>query len=246
MSPSALPFLPPAHLSSIHALRWHPLTKGSGAMDENTRIVLSGRTLTTRQAISMSASSAYHCGEIDDGQQPLVGDLRLSATIDSSVRTSGAPGDAGRADDGKRGRGAENRGPDRPNGGGWRGEAHPPCQGAVIASIFDGVCWQRFDVASITRTYRFNNCAQLTAVLRWVRTSVASSAGRPCTLRPANTDRGTPAAYILEPLAGPVPSTASAAGAAAGLPEVIAPPALAVTAPDGGAGVAHARRRSPQ
>jgi len=186
-------------------------------MEGNGSIVLSGRTLTSRQAIAMSESSPYHSGEVDDGQQPLVGDLRISATIDPSVRTAGGGWDG----NGKRtaaGAG-DGRGAARPSAGAWRGETHPPCQGVVIASIFDGVCWQRLDVGSITRSFRFNNCTQLTAVLRWVRTAVANSAGRVCTARPADRDRGLPSAYILTaatPDGGPDPAAADRVAGSAG------------------------------
>ncbi|HYD02244.1 MAG TPA: hypothetical protein VEB22_13535 [Phycisphaerales bacterium] len=54
-------------------------------------------------------------------------------------------------------------------------------RGRVVASFFDGLCWRRFDVASLTRNTAFEGRDQLSAVLRWTERAAREAAGRACT-----------------------------------------------------------------
>ncbi|MBY0396058.1 MAG: hypothetical protein K2X91_06240, partial [Thermoleophilia bacterium] len=88
-----------------------------------------------------------------------------------------------------------------------------PCVGNIVASIFDGVCWQRFDLTSLTTNTRFNSAVQLQGALRWACTTVQNSAGRVC--RGAASPEGF---FVFSALARPVQAPATADGTAASGP----------------------------
>ena len=60
------------------------------------------------------------------------------------------------------------------------GDGNERCRGNLALSLYDGVCWRRFDVETLTRMHRFENPAQLSAVELWLRTTVLRHTGRLC------------------------------------------------------------------
>ncbi|HYD00641.1 MAG TPA: hypothetical protein VEB22_05390 [Phycisphaerales bacterium] len=56
-------------------------------------------------------------------------------------------------------------------------------RGHIVASFFDGLCWGRFDLASLTRNTAFDGRKQLNGVLRWIGKTAQEAEGRPCTCK---------------------------------------------------------------
>ncbi|HYD00924.1 MAG TPA: hypothetical protein VEB22_06825 [Phycisphaerales bacterium] len=129
---------------------------------QDPSILLSGRSITTLQAHTMSGAQQVRSpGNADDKHleiegrlPPLTGDLRLMATLDAASRRPGLDGVRSRS-----------------------------CSGVVSASFFDGSAWHRFDLKSLIDTPGFQSASELDAALRWARTAASDAAGRICERR---------------------------------------------------------------
>lgn len=138
-------------------------------MERDELLSLTGRVLLSSQTLTLLEATPSYCNGPASNTWPLPGDLRLDTAIDATER-SGKEAGAGLKDR----------------------------RGLITATIFDGVCWKRFDASGVTQTRLFANAAQLDGLLRWMCRVVNHSAGRLCVLHPGEDDE--PEEYRLEPL----------------------------------------------
>jgi hypothetical protein len=57
----------------------------------------------------------------------------------------------------------------------------PQCRGTVTASVYDGVCWRRLDLKSLTCVVRFERPEEFHALMKLLAWIVKESSGRLCT-----------------------------------------------------------------
>lgn len=134
-------------------------------------LTLTGRVLAARQILtffSINPEQEPSVLEPFEVNEPSRGDLKLSSTLDAKGRLA------------------------------FQNERSASLvSGVLCASVYDGVCWRRFDLRSITPRAAYPNPALLESIVASIRAAAELSAGQECGFTSADNEEQNPGEPVV-------------------------------------------------